>query len=96
MIWKKYMSQVLVACAYYNPSYLGDWDLEDHSSKPAWANSSWDPAPHLKNNHSKMDWRYCSRDRAPALQNLNLKVNSINYLLIRKQTVKFFHLLQIF
>jgi hypothetical protein len=26
-----------------NPSYLGGRDYEDHSSKPAWANSSQDP-----------------------------------------------------
>jgi hypothetical protein len=23
-----------------NPSYLGGWDQEDHSSRPAWGNSS--------------------------------------------------------
>jgi hypothetical protein len=27
----------------YNPNYLGGRDQEDHSSKPAWANSSRDP-----------------------------------------------------
>jgi hypothetical protein len=27
----------------YNPSHSGDRDQEDHSSKPAWANSSRDP-----------------------------------------------------
>jgi hypothetical protein len=32
-------SQVLVAHACH-PSYLGDRDQEDHSSKPAWENSS--------------------------------------------------------
>jgi DNA phosphorothioation-dependent restriction protein DptG len=26
----------------FNPSYLGSWDQEDHGSRPAWANSSWD------------------------------------------------------
>jgi hypothetical protein len=26
-----------------NPSYLGGWDWEDHGSRPAWANISWDP-----------------------------------------------------
>jgi hypothetical protein len=26
-----------------NPSYLGGWGREDHSSRPARANSSWDP-----------------------------------------------------
>jgi hypothetical protein len=35
-------SQVLVAHACH-PSYLGDRDQEDHSSKPAWANNSQDP-----------------------------------------------------
>jgi hypothetical protein len=27
----------------YNPSYSGSRDQEDHSSKPAWVNSSRDP-----------------------------------------------------
>jgi hypothetical protein len=35
----------------HNPSYLEGWDLEDHSSKLAQANSSRDP--HLQNNLSK-------------------------------------------
>jgi hypothetical protein len=26
----------------YNPNYSGGRDQEDHSLKPAWANSSWD------------------------------------------------------
>jgi hypothetical protein len=50
----------------WNPSYLGGWNREDHSSRPAWANSSRDP-PHLQNNHSKMDWRCGSSSSAPAL-----------------------------
>jgi hypothetical protein len=37
-----------------NPSYLGNWDQEEHGSTSAWANSSRDP--HLPNNQSKMDW----------------------------------------
>jgi hypothetical protein len=28
---------------YYNPSYSGGRDQEDHNSKSVWANSSWDP-----------------------------------------------------
>jgi hypothetical protein len=39
---KKKWSQVLVAHAC-NPSYSGGKDQEDCGSKPAWANSSWDP-----------------------------------------------------
>jgi hypothetical protein len=27
----------------YDPSYSGGRDQEDHGSKPAWANSLWDP-----------------------------------------------------
>jgi hypothetical protein len=27
----------------YNPSYLGGWDRENHSLRPAWANSLQDP-----------------------------------------------------
>jgi hypothetical protein len=34
------VNQVMVAHAC-NPSYLGSWDLEDHSLRPTWANSSW-------------------------------------------------------
>jgi hypothetical protein len=49
-----------------NPSYLGNWDWKDRGSRPAWANSSWDP-PHLQNNQSKMDWRSGSSGRVPAL-----------------------------
>jgi hypothetical protein len=51
-----------------NPSYLGDRDWEDHSLRPVWANSSWDPIPHLQNNQSKMDWRCDSSGRVPGLQ----------------------------
>jgi hypothetical protein len=36
------LTQALVAHAY-NPSYSGGSDQEDHGSKPAWANSLWDP-----------------------------------------------------
>jgi hypothetical protein len=32
----------------YSPSYSGGRDQEDHSSKPAWANSSWDPISKTK------------------------------------------------
>jgi hypothetical protein len=35
-------TQVLVAHVY-NPSHSGGRDQEDHSSKPAWATSSWEP-----------------------------------------------------
>jgi hypothetical protein len=41
-----------------NPSYLAGWDLENLSSRPEWANSSWDPPPHFQNNQSKEDRRY--------------------------------------
>jgi hypothetical protein len=36
------LGQVLVAPAC-NPTYLGGWDQEDHSLRPAHANSSRDP-----------------------------------------------------
>jgi hypothetical protein len=32
---------------YCNPSYMGGWDHEDPSSRPAWANSSWHPISKL-------------------------------------------------
>jgi hypothetical protein len=37
-----------------NPSYLGGWDREDCSLRPA--NSSEDP--HFQNNQSKISWRF--------------------------------------
>jgi hypothetical protein len=46
-----------------NPSYLGGWDWEDCSSRPAQANSLRDP--HLQNNQTKMDWRYGSSSKYP-------------------------------
>jgi hypothetical protein len=41
----------------FNPNYLGGRDQEDHSLKPAWANSSWDPIlkiPNTKNRVGKV------------------------------------------
>jgi hypothetical protein len=45
--------QALVAHAY-NPRYSGGRDQEDHGSKLAWANSSWDPI--LKKKSQKKGW----------------------------------------
>jgi hypothetical protein len=42
LVFKLCISWALVADAY-NPSYLGGRDQEDHSSKPAWANSLQNP-----------------------------------------------------
>jgi hypothetical protein len=39
---KDQLSRVLVAHTC-NPTYLGGWDWDGHSSRPVWANSSWDP-----------------------------------------------------
>jgi hypothetical protein len=44
-----------------NLSYSGSRDQEDHSSKPAWGNSSWDPI--LKNPSQKYGWWSESRWR---------------------------------
>jgi hypothetical protein len=52
----------------YNPSYLGGWDWKEQGSRPAWANCSQEPAPHLQNNQSKMNCRCDSSGRASALQ----------------------------
>jgi hypothetical protein len=43
----------------YNPSYSGGRDQEDHSSKPARANSSWDPISKLP--ITKKGWQSSSR-----------------------------------
>jgi hypothetical protein len=64
---KKKLNWVAQAC---NPSYLGGRDQEDHSSKPAWANSLRDPIlkiPIIK----KGQWsgsRYRPRVQASVLQ----------------------------
>jgi hypothetical protein len=36
----------------YNPSYSGSRDQDDHSSRPAWANSSRDPILKTLNTHT--------------------------------------------
>jgi hypothetical protein len=59
IIW----SQALVAHAC-NPSYSGDRDQEDGSSKPAWANSSRDLI--LKKTYHKTGWWSGSSGRVPA------------------------------
>jgi hypothetical protein len=50
----------------YNPTHLKDWDQEDHGSRPAQANSLWEP--HLQNSQTKMNWRCGSSSGTPALQ----------------------------
>jgi hypothetical protein len=52
-------SQVLVAHAC-NPSYSGGRDQEDHGSKSAWVNSSWDPIS--KNLHKNKAGRVAQRE----------------------------------
>jgi hypothetical protein len=53
----------------FNPNYLGGWDEEDGDSRPAWANSPWDP--HIQNKQSKMNWRYgfASSNLSPTTHN---------------------------
>jgi hypothetical protein len=51
-LFKTWICWTLMADTY-NPSYLGDWDQEDWGSRPAEANSSWDP--HHQNKQNKMD-----------------------------------------
>jgi hypothetical protein len=64
-------SWVLVAHTC-NPSYLGSWDGEDCSSKPAWAKSSQNPIS--KNRQTKMDccvtevWCACFANVKPWVQ----------------------------
>jgi hypothetical protein len=52
---KKKKSQALVAHPC-NPNYSGGSDLEDHSSKPAWANSSSDLILKIPNKKKKGWW----------------------------------------
>jgi hypothetical protein len=51
----------------YNPSYLGGWDRENWSSRPAQANSQ---DPHLQNNQSKWTEGVGSSGRVPTLKSL--------------------------
>jgi hypothetical protein len=62
---KDFLSGVLVAHTY-NPSYLEGWDQEDHSLRPAQANSSRDSISKIS--EEKIDWRYSSSSGVPALQ----------------------------
>jgi hypothetical protein len=55
MVQGELSSWVLVAHTY-NPSYSGGRNQEDHSSKPAWANSSRDPI-----------WKYPSHTKKKSL-----------------------------
>jgi hypothetical protein len=50
---KKYSTSWALVAHNYNPSKLGDLGQENCSSRPARANSSWDP--HLQNNKRKID-----------------------------------------
>jgi hypothetical protein len=52
-----------------SPVILATW--ENCSSRPAQANSLWDP--HLQHNQSKMDWQCASSSRVPALQAWSLE-----------------------
>jgi hypothetical protein len=64
-----------------NTSYLKGWEWEDHSLRPAWANSSRDPI-------SKMDWRYGSSSRATALQVQSPEFKNLNPIIKRKRERK--------
>jgi hypothetical protein len=68
---RKIFSQVPVAHAY-NPSYSGGRVQENHSLKPAWANSSRDPI--LKNpSHKNMAGRV-AQGEGPELQKKKKKI----------------------
>jgi hypothetical protein len=56
----------MLAAHTCNPSYLGDWDQEDHGSRPAQTNSSGDPVSKIA--RPKWTWRCGSSGRAPVLQ----------------------------
>jgi hypothetical protein len=70
LAYSKHSIQVAQAC---NPSYSGGRDQEDHGSKLAKANSSWDPIS--KKPITKKGWLSDSRCRpwvqVPVLQNKN-------------------------
>jgi hypothetical protein len=42
-MYVKYINHWVPVAHVYNPSYSGDRDQEDQSSRPAWAHSSQDP-----------------------------------------------------
>jgi hypothetical protein len=69
------LSQALVAHTC-NPSYLGGWDQEDHSSRPSPENSSQDSISRITR---ETDWRCGSKDRAPALQSCSPESNLQSY-----------------
>jgi hypothetical protein len=48
-----------------NSSYLGGWDWDDYSLRPALVNSSKDPHPQ---NKTKLDWRHGWSGRGPWIQ----------------------------
>jgi hypothetical protein len=58
-----------------NPSYLGDWDWENGSSRPTWARIVHKP-PSPKTWPERNDWRCCSSSRVPALQAWNPEFKS--------------------
>jgi hypothetical protein len=49
---QKYFPSWVLVAHVFNPSYLGGRDKEDHSSKPAWANSA--AIPYLKKPFTKI------------------------------------------
>jgi hypothetical protein len=62
---RKNVSHALVTHSC-DPGYLRGWNQEDHDSRPAQANSSWDPISKIT--RAKWTWRCGSSSRAPALQ----------------------------
>jgi hypothetical protein len=70
-----------------NPRYLGGRDQEDHGSKPAWANSLWDPIE-KKIHHKKGLVEWGSRCRpwvqAPLPQQQQKNLSFFNCLLFNK------------
>jgi hypothetical protein len=67
---KYHMDQAPVAHTC-NSSYLGDWDWENHGSKPAWANSLWDPI-------SKISGAKCVRGMPQAVECLLCNREALN------------------
>jgi hypothetical protein len=72
-----------------NLNYLGGWDQEDHSSRPAWQFLR----PNIQNNQSKMDWRCGLSSRASVLPAWSCEVTPTQKKTKNQKNTNWFYLL---